>query len=62
MVQPCKEAIDAYWEDDLGREIKLPEGVSYHGRNSATASAIIINHHLDPWCANEESDSDFEDL
>ena len=53
MVQPCVEAIDAYWEDDLDKEIDLPEGVSYRGKQTAPAREIIINHHLDPWCEDE---------
>ncbi len=26
MVQPCIDAIDAYYDEDYGREINLPEG------------------------------------
>lgn len=54
MVQPCLAAIDAYWEDDLDRLIPLPEGIGYKGLTVAPARAIIINHHLDAWCTEEE--------
>lgn len=54
MVQPCIEAIDAYFEDNLEAEIALPDGVSYKGRNTAPARDIIIQHHLHAWCNNEE--------
>lgn len=54
MVEPCKQAIDAYWEDDLDREIQMPQGVFYRGETTAPARAIIIQHHLDAWCEEEE--------
>jgi hypothetical protein len=54
MVQPCIEAIDSFWEDDLEKEIELPEGVLYRGNTTAPAREIIINHHLDAWCEEEE--------
>ena len=53
MVTPCIEAIDAFWEDDLDKEIDLPEGVTYRGQQTAPAREIIINHHLDAWCEDE---------
>lgn len=49
MVQPCIDAIDAYHDEDYQREIKLPDGVSWRGQDSAPASAIAEAHHLDPW-------------
>jgi hypothetical protein len=54
MVQPCIEAIDCYWSDELDREIDLPEGVLYRGSKTAPAREIIINHHLDAWCEEQE--------
>jgi hypothetical protein len=54
MVLPCSEAINAYWEDDLERAIALPEGVYYRGKPFASAGAIIINHHLEAWCDDEQ--------
>jgi hypothetical protein len=49
MVQPCIDAIDAYYEDDFDKEIEMPEGVSYKGRTTAPAWAIIEQHHLNAW-------------
>ena len=49
MVQPCIDAIDAYYEDDYNLEIEMPEGVSYKGKTTAPAWAIIQQHHLDAW-------------
>ena len=54
MVQPCIDAIDAYWEDELNREIELPEGVSWRGNTTAPAYAIIESHHLESWCQEDE--------
>jgi len=56
MVTPCVEAIDAYWEDDLDKEISLPEGVLYRGNVTAPAREIIINHHLDAWCSEDDEE------
>lgn len=53
MVQPCIDAIDAYWEEDFDREIKLPEGVSWRNKDSAPASAIVEAHHLQAWLATD---------
>jgi hypothetical protein len=49
MVQPCIDAIDAYYEEDYNREINLPEGISWRGQTSCPASAIVDAHHLDAW-------------
>jgi hypothetical protein len=58
MVQPCIDAIDAYWEDDLNREISMPEGVSYRGLDTAPAWAIIEQHHLSAWCEEDYTEED----
>jgi hypothetical protein len=49
MVQPCIEAIDAYYDEDFDKEIEMPEGVSYKGKTTAPAWAIIEQHHLNAW-------------
>jgi hypothetical protein len=49
MVPVCIEAIDAYWEEDLDREITLPEGVFWRNQTEAPAWSIIQAHHLDAW-------------
>jgi hypothetical protein len=49
MIQPCIDAIDAYYDEDYDRLIDMPEGVSYKGRDKAPASAIIEQHHLEAW-------------
>lgn len=54
MVPVCVEAIEAYWEDDINRNIELPEGVSWRGENYAPAHALIEGHHLWPWCTEDE--------
>ena len=54
MVEPCIEAIDAYYEGDYNKLIEMPEGVSYRGDTHAPASAIIEQHHLSAWLPEEE--------
>ncbi len=53
MVEPCIEAIDAYYEEDFDRAIEMPEGVSYKGQTHAPAWAIIEQHHLGAWLPEE---------
>jgi hypothetical protein len=47
MVQPCIDAIDAYYDEDYNRYIAMPEGVFYKGMSHAPASAIVEQHHLE---------------
>jgi hypothetical protein len=54
MVQPCMDAIDAYWDEDYNQLIELPEGVSWRGETHAPAHAIVEAHHLDSWLPQEE--------
>ena len=49
MVEPCIDAIMAYWDDETDREIPMPEGVSYKGLDTAPAWAIVEQHHLEAW-------------
>ena len=49
MVEPCIEAIDAYYDEDYDKLIEMPEGVSYRGDTHAPAHAIIDQHHLHAW-------------
>ena len=57
MVQPCIDAIDAAYDEDYDREIEMPEGVSYKGKTTAPAWAIIEQHHLD-WFINPVEDEE----
>jgi hypothetical protein len=54
MIQPCIDAIDAYYDEDYNKMIEMPEGVSYRGSNFAPASAIVDAHHLDAWLPQDE--------
>ena len=56
MVQPCIDAIDAYYDEDYNKLIEMPEGVSYKGNTHAPAWAIIEQHHLDAWLVQEDYD------
>lgn len=49
MIDACKAAINAYWEEEYDRKVDLPEGISWKGEKSAPARAIVEAHHLDAW-------------
>ena len=49
MVEPCIEAIDAYYDEDYNRLITLPAPITWRDQNTAPASAIVEAHHLDAW-------------
>ena len=49
MVDPCKAAIDAFIDGDWDREIELPSPITYKGRTTAPARAIVEQHHLHPF-------------
>ena len=53
MVQPCIDAIDAYYEEDYQRMIDMPKvgdfQITYRGSTQAPASAIVEQHHLSFW-------------
>ncbi len=53
MIQPCIDAIDAIWEEESNKLIKLPEGVLWRGETHAPAYAIAESHHLDAWLPTE---------
>ena len=52
MVEPCIDAIDAYWDEDYNKLIEMPKGVTYRGDRYAPAHAIVEQHHLDAWLPN----------
>jgi hypothetical protein len=54
MVQPCIDAIDAYYDEDYDKFIAMPEGVFYKGMSHAPAWAIIEQHHLSFWLPEED--------
>ena len=58
MVQPCIDAIDAYYEEDYQRMIDMPKvgdfQITYRGSTQAPASAIVEQHHLSFWLPEED--------
>jgi hypothetical protein len=55
LVPVWKKVIE--WTNDgnnTSEEFELPEGISYKGRATAPAWAIIENNHLDPWIEYDE--------
>jgi hypothetical protein len=55
MVQPCIEAIDAYWDGDGSSQIDL-NGNIWRGQSTAPAWAIIEGHHLDAWVSDYDEE------
>ena len=50
MIPVAIEAIDAYWEEDFARVIKLPEGVQFrNGEDWVFASQAVDSFRLDAW-------------
>lgn len=47
MIEPCKEAIFSVLDNESSREIALPEGVSWRGKDTAPAWAVVEGHHLE---------------
>jgi hypothetical protein len=58
MVQPCIEAIDAWWDRDPDKLIAMPKvgnfQILYRGEIAAPAHAIIDQHHLYFWLQDED--------
>jgi hypothetical protein len=54
MVDPCKAAIEAYHDEDYDRQIDLPSPITWRGKSTAPASAIVEAHHLDAFLGGEE--------
>jgi hypothetical protein len=54
MVQPCLDAIEAFYDDALDRAIELPEGITYRGNAHAPAGALLEQHRLEPWLDYED--------
>jgi hypothetical protein len=59
MVQPCIDAIDAYYEEDYNQEINLPHPITWKGNATAPASAIVEAHHLE-WFIDPASEDLYE--
>ena len=60
MVQPCIDAINAYWNDVPDAAIEMPQGVSYRSSNYAPAYAIVEQHRLDPWVMSDDYYEEYE--
>ena len=55
MIAPCIEAINSVNDNsDWDLEIELPEPITWRGKTSAPASAIIDAHHLHAWLIEAE--------
>lgn len=47
MVAPCKRAITYARKGEWDRNVRLPEGVTWRGKRSAPAHAVVEGHHLE---------------
>lgn len=47
MIGPCKEAIEAFGDEDYDRLINLPDGISWRDQTQVPASVIVEGHHLE---------------
>ena len=54
MIQPCIDAIDAYYDEEYNRKIDLPEGITWRNMVKAPAYAIVEAHHLEAWLPKTE--------
>jgi hypothetical protein len=57
MVDPCLIAIGACNDGQPNFEVALPDGITWRGRSTAPAWAIIEGHHLEYFL--EENDDDY---
>jgi hypothetical protein len=54
MIPVAVAAIDAYYEEDYARVIKLPKGVEFrNGEDWVSASQAIESLRLDAWCVDD---------
>jgi hypothetical protein len=53
MVDVCVEAIEAVCDGEDDFEVELPEQITYRGRSTAPASAIVENYHLQFFVENQ---------
>ena len=54
MLGPSKRAISAVNRGKHDSQIKLPEGVTWRGKTSAPANAIVDAHHLHAWLKDND--------
>ena len=57
MVEPCMAAIDAAVAEEWDEQIALPDGITYKGRDTAPAWAIVEQHHLDAFVQQHHIDT-----
>ena len=54
MLGPSKRAIAAVNKGNHDAAIKLPNGITFRGKKTAPAHAIVDQHHLHAWIKQEE--------
>lgn len=61
MIEPCIEAMEAYWQEDFYRPIDLNGNLYKGGSTTAPAHAIVEAHHLEVFLQDNDDYEEFED-
>jgi hypothetical protein len=56
MIPTAVEAIQAHLEQEADREISFPEGVSWRGKETASAWQVVESLRLEAWCYGSEEE------
>jgi hypothetical protein len=56
MLGACKRAIENANRGLWDKKVRLPEGVTWHGKKLAPTSNIIASHHLEFFLENEDNE------
>lgn len=54
MIEPCLLALSLASNGEWEARVQLPDGITYRGDDSAPASAVIEQHHLEAWVITDE--------
>lgn len=62
LIEPCKQAIEAGYDDDWDRRIDLPNGLLFRGKPRATAQDLIESCHLETFFeVDDDEDEEVDD-
>lgn len=54
LLDACKDAIEAFHDEDYGRLVTLPDVISYRGSQECPAHEIVKLAHLDAWVVQDD--------
>ena len=58
MLEPCKQAIAAFFGASAYKPIPLPDGMTWRGQDAAPADAIVAGFHLEAFLDCEDDDEE----